>query len=217
MQGYDSVQLGVDAEIGGNDQTFNMLMGRTMAKRLGREKFVITLKLLTDPTGKKMGKTEGNMVTLADSPNDMYGKVMSWPDEMIKSAVEICTELDLTGWDQKIKTAPRDAKMVLAKEIVRLYHSLEASTTAETYFVGTFQRREIPEELTALTASAGDLLSDVLLVAKVIESKSEFKRLVMGQGICLESGEPILDLFHKISKTAVFRIGKKKFVKVEVK
>lgn len=216
MQGYDSVQLGVDAEIGGNDQTFNMLMGRTMAKRVGQEKFIIAIKLFTDPTGKKMGKSEGNMVALTDSPNEMYGKVMSWSDTMILSCFEICTALPLAGLEQHCRQNPRDAKMALAKELVRIYHGPEAATAAETYFVETFQRKEIPEEILTVSAKAGDLLADILVTAKLVDSKSDFKRLVLGRGIGLESGEPVLDPFHKVSHTAVFKIGKKRFIKVEV-
>ena len=92
MQAYDSVAMDVDGEIGGNDQTFNMLSGRDLMKSLkGKEKFVLTMKLLEDPTGKKMGKTEGNMITLNDSPTDMFGKVMSWTDNMISLGFELCT------------------------------------------------------------------------------------------------------------------------------
>ncbi|OJI08132.1 MAG: tyrosine--tRNA ligase [Candidatus Vogelbacteria bacterium CG22_combo_CG10-13_8_21_14_all_37_9] len=217
MQGYDSVKLGVDVEIGGNDQTFNMLMGRTMQKRLGQEKFVIAVKLLTDPTGKKMGKTEGNMVTLADSPNNMYGKVMSWPDEIIWPGFEICTNVSLVDLEKYRKQNPRDAKMALAKELVKIYYGSELAELAETYFIEAFQQKNIPEKVLTVSAKAGDLLADILVSAKLIESKSEFKRLVLGRGICLESGEPVLDLFHKVSHTAVIKIGKKRFIKIEVK
>lgn len=216
MQGYDSVRLGVEAEIGGNDQTFNMLMGRTMAKRVGQEKFVIAIKLFTDPTGKKMGKSEGNMVALTDSPNEMYGKVMSWSDAMILPGFEICTDIPWSDLEQYRKQNPRDAKMALAKELVRIYHGPEAAAVAETYFVETFQRKEIPDEILTVSASAGDLLADILVAAKLVDSKSDFKRLVLGRGIGLESGEPVLDPFHKVSHTAVFKVGKKRFIKVEV-
>jgi tyrosyl-tRNA synthetase len=216
MQGYDSVKLGVEAEIGGNDQTFNMLVGRTMQKRLGQDKFVIAVKLLTDPTGKKMGKTEGNMVTLADSPNEMYGKVMSWSDAMIWPGFEICTAVPTTLIEKYRKQNPRDAKMALAKELVKIYHGAAAGEAAETYFVETFQRQEIPSEVLTVSAAAGDLLADILVAAKLVESKSDFKRLVQGGGVYLESGEPVLDLFHKVSRTAVFKVGKKRFIKIEV-
>jgi len=117
MQGYDSVAMNVDMEIGGNDQTFNMLVGRDLARMmLNKEKFVLTTKLLTDPTGKKMGKTEDNMIILRDSAENMFGKVMSWPDTLIALGFEICTNLNFEA-----KENPRDAKMRLAYEIVKIY------------------------------------------------------------------------------------------------
>src|SRR3989339_438843 len=108
FQAYDAVTMEVDLEIGGNDQMFNMLAGRDLMKRKKhKEMFVLTTKLLVDPTGKKMGKTEDNMITLNDSANDMFGKVMSWPDSMIASGFEICTSLDFSNFtDEK----PRDQK-----------------------------------------------------------------------------------------------------------
>ncbi|MDP2812809.1 MAG: tyrosine--tRNA ligase, partial [bacterium] len=97
LQAYDSVAMDVDGEVGGNDQTFNMLSGRTLMKLMtGKEKFVITTKLLVDPSGKKMGKTEGNMLALNDSAKDMFGKVMSWTDGMIVEAYELCTRLPMS-------------------------------------------------------------------------------------------------------------------------
>src|SRR3989339_2148731 len=99
FQAYDAVTMNVDLQIGGNDQMFNMLAGRDLMKRKKhKEMFVLTTKLLVDPTGKKMGKTEDNMITLNDSANDMFGKVMSWPDSMIASGFEICTSLDFSNF-----------------------------------------------------------------------------------------------------------------------
>ncbi|KKS77476.1 MAG: Tyrosine-tRNA ligase [Parcubacteria group bacterium GW2011_GWB1_42_9] len=216
MQGYDSVHLGVNAEIGGNDQTFNMLTGRTMQKKRGQEKFVIATKLLVDPTGKKMGKSEGNMVTLADEPNDVYGKVMSWPDEMIMLGFEICTEVDLTEMAKLNKQNPRDAKMVLAREIVKIIHGVNKAVRAEKYFINTFQKRLVPDEVIEIPAQIGELLSEVLVRAGILSSKGEFKRLVDGGGVSFEGGENVADLYQKIIKTTVFKIGKKKFVKVLV-
>ena len=96
MQGYDSVAMDVDGEIGGNDQTFNMLAGRDLAKSMsGKDKFVVTTKLLVDQDGKKMGKTEGNMVSLDQTPSDMFGKVMSWPDELIPTGFELLTDVSM--------------------------------------------------------------------------------------------------------------------------
>src|SRR3989344_4887360 len=97
MQAYDSVAMDVDGEVGGNDQTFNMLAGRDLMKDLkDKEKFVLTMKLLADATGKKMGKSEGNMVALADSAEDMFGKVMSWTDGMILGGFELCTKVPMS-------------------------------------------------------------------------------------------------------------------------
>ena len=96
MQGYDSVAMGVDGEIGGNDQTFNMLAGRDLSKALsGKDKFVVATKLLVDASGKKMGKTEGNMVSLDQEPGDMFGRIMSWPDELIASGFELLTDVPM--------------------------------------------------------------------------------------------------------------------------
>lgn len=216
MQGYDSVQLDVDGEIGGNDQTFNMLTGRTMLKRRGKEKFVITTKLLVDPTGKKMGKSEGNMIMFSDQPNDVYGKVMSWSDEMIPLGFEICTDLLEDEIKKNMKAGPRDAKMALAKEIVKIMFGNSKAIKAEKYFVATFQKREVPEEVQEIKAEVGELLADALLRENVISSKSEFKRLIGGRGLAFESGEPVIDLFQKIIKTTTFKVGKKRFVKVIV-
>jgi tyrosyl-tRNA synthetase len=124
MQGYDSVAMDVDGEIGGNDQTFNMLAGRTLMKDLkNKEKFVLTTKLLVDSSGKKMGKTEGNMVAFSDKPEDMFGKVMSWTDGMIANGFELCSTMPMDAVEKfKAETQnPRDQKLKLAYEIVKTF------------------------------------------------------------------------------------------------
>ena len=121
MQGYDSVAMKVDVEVGGNDQTFNMLTGRHLSQQMiKKEKSVIAMKLLEDNSGKKMGKTEGNMITFLDSPTEMFGKVMSWTDSLIVKGFELCTNVE----DFKIfnEQNPRDAKLKLAYEITKIYH-----------------------------------------------------------------------------------------------
>jgi len=145
MQGYDSVAMNVDMEIGGNDQTFNMLVGRTMMKNRGKEKYVLTTKLLVDPTGKKMGKSEGNMVTLEDSPENMFGKVMSWPDTLMPLAFEICTRVSMSEITDTDKANPRDLKIRLATEIVKIYHGQKEAKQAQENFANTFQKKEIPD------------------------------------------------------------------------
>ncbi len=215
MQGFDSVAMDVDAEIGGNDQTFNMLAGRTMMKNRGKEKFVLTTKLLVDPTGKKMGKTEGNMITLSDSSNDIFGKVMSWPDTLMPLGFEICTRLIDSDINLILSENPRDQKMKLAYEIVKIYHGEKKAKKAEENFINTFQKKEIPEEMTEVKINAGESLMDVLVKNKILSSNGEFRRLVEEKAITnLDSGEKINDIHFILKSQMKFKIGKRRFVKI---
>ncbi len=223
MQGYDSVALATDGEIGGNDQTFNMLAGRTLMKEmLGKEKFVITMKLLADPTGKKMGKTEGNMITLDDTPNEMFGKVMSWTDGMILQAFELCTTKTL----QEIKNIetnlikgilhPKDAKILLAKEIVTMYHGAIKANAAEKYFLETFQQKKAPETVPKIKGTG--LLLDVLVANGCVKSKSEARRLFEANAVTdVLTNEKITDPLYQIHKPLNLRIGKHTFIKIQPK
>lgn len=213
MQGYDSVALGIDMEIGGNDQTFNMLAGRAMLKRRGKEKFVLTNKLLVDPTGKKMGKTEGNMVTLNDAPSDMYGKVMSWPDSLLPLAFEICTRLPLPEMIGLAEEKPKEAKMKLAYEIVRFYHSEEAAKEAEEYFTNTFSKKEVPTDITELKPSAYDIVT-ILMEAGFVKSNSEARREIEKNGVKVD-GENVTDAKQIVAPESVIQKGKRFFVKVK--
>ena len=233
MQGYDSVAMDVDGEIGGNDQTFNMLVGRDLLKKLkDKEKFVITTKLLVDPNGKKMGKTEGNMITLEDKAFEMFGKVMSWTDDMILPGFELCTYVSMEEIE-KIKQEllsganPRDTKVRLAKEIIAIYHSKEEANKAEENFIKTFKEGGVPEKIDETEAVNGEALADISVRANLVKSKGEFRRLVLegavtrllpegGQG-SQETGEKINDPNQKVVSTAIFKIGKRRFLKVIVK
>jgi tyrosyl-tRNA synthetase len=233
MQGYDSVVLDVDGEIGGNDQTFNMLTGRALMKELlGKEKFVMTMKLLVDPDGKKMGKTEGNMITLTDSPAEMFGKVMSWSDGMIVSAFELCTDVDTHKIDNIKKELvtganPRDIKMRLAREIVTVYHGEKEAKKAEEDFVDTFSKGGVPDEMPGVTVSPGAALADVLLGQKIIKSKTDWRRLIKDGAVNIvshgdygpngDSNQKITDPLFVVMKTATFKVGKRRFIKVLVK
>ncbi len=216
LQGYDSVAMGVDAEIGANDQTFNMLTGRTMMTKRGKEKFVIATKLLVDATGKKMGKTEGNMVTFEDLPNDVYGKVMSWPDGLLALGFEICTRLPEQEFKNLISTNPRDGKMRLAKEITKLFHGESKANKAEKNFVKVFQTKELPTEIKEVKVERGSLLADILLEQKLIDSKTAFKNLVEAGAVTINGEIKITDQWFKVEETNIFRVGKKKFLKVLV-
>lgn len=136
MQGYDSVAMNVDLEVGGNDQLFNMMAGRSLMKKLeNKEKFVLTMKLMTDPTGKKMGKSEGNTINLTDSPEDMFGKIMALPDELLKLGFELLTDLTL---DSKID--PMQSKKSLAEDVVSQVHGKSKAKKAKKHFEETFQK-----------------------------------------------------------------------------
>ncbi len=224
FQAYDSVVMDVDMEIGGNDQTFNMLAGRTLMRKLkNKEKFVLTTKLLTDSTGKKMGKTEGNMVNLNETPENMYGKVMSWSDELISSGFEICTDLSMSEVNNikesltSGKANPRDLKMKLAFEIVKIFYGEKKAQGAEENFVKTFQKKEVPEEMEEIKCEAGEMLSEVLVKNKILPSKSEWRRLVLGNGVHdLNKDNTITDQNIKVSENLTLKIGKKRFIKVIV-
>ncbi len=223
MQGYDSVAMNVDGEIGGNDQTFNMLAGRNLMKTMkGKEKFVITTKLLEDNSGKKMGKTEGNMVALSDSEEEMYGKVMSWSDNLIITGFELCTNVSITELETIARDLasntinPRDLKMRLAKEITNIYHGEKKGRKAQESFIKTFSKKEIPDEIDEFSVSKNTLLVDVLLEHKIVSSKSNFRRLVDEHAITnLDNNEKVSDYNFK-ALSGVYRIGKKRFCKIVI-
>lgn len=222
MQGYDSVAMAVDGEVGGNDQTFNMLTGRTLTKEiLGTEKFVVSAKLLVDPTGKKMGKTEGNMVALSDTPEDMFGKIMSWPDSVIGTALEICTTVPIQKINEQMDTIthggnPRDVKLFLAQSITTLLKGEKMAAQAREAFQNTFQKKEIPENIPTVSFT-GNLL-DTLLIAKVVSSKGEARRLLASGAVSvLETQEKIAEGYIPQESIETLRIGKHRFIKVVYK
>ncbi|MFA6006566.1 MAG: tyrosine--tRNA ligase [Candidatus Paceibacterota bacterium] len=215
MQGYDSEALRVDAEVGGNDQTFNMLAGRTLMSKQGKEKFVMSVKLLTDPTGKKMGKSEGNMVTMEDSPESMFGKVMSWPDTMMETAFEICTRVPADEYKKITEGNPLEAKLALAGAITKIYHGETGAKEGREYFAATIQNKELPTDITEVTAEKGDALSEIILKHKLVASKGEFTRLVKEGGVQI-NGEKLHDPFYKISEPITVKIGKLRYLKILV-
>lgn len=223
-QGYDSVALDVDLEIGGNDQMFNMMAGRDLMKALGmRNKFVMTLKLLADDSGKKMGKSEGNAVFLDQEPNNIYGSVMSWVDGVIGVAFELCTKLPIEEVREIQKSLtdgrvnPRDLKMKLAYEMTKIIHDEEAAKKAEEYFINTFQKKEIPDEIEEKKYEVDGMnILDLLVDTKLVSSKGEGRRMLKQNAVKLD-GEIINDEKLEInidSKGKILQKGKRGFIKI---
>jgi tyrosyl-tRNA synthetase len=229
LQAYDSVTMDVDMEIGGNDQTFNMLAGRTLMKKMkDKEKFVLATKLLTDPTGKKMGKTEGNMINLDDDPKNMYAKIMGWPDGLIGVGFEICTRIsmqELADVKNKLKdgSSLRDLKARLAKEIVRMYHGEKSAEMAEEEFNKVFRNKELPSDIPVFQANKSQyFISDLLFDTKLASSKKEAKRLVEGNGVEIQTGdkkERVTDWKKEVNleEGMIIKVGSRKFVKIKIK
>lgn len=224
MQGYDSVAMDVDGEVGGNDQTFNMLMGRDLMKTLkNKEKFVIATKLLVDSSGKKMGKTEGNMVSLDQTAEEVFGKVMSWSDNLIIPGFEIVTDVSLQEINEMKKSLesganPKDFKIKLAKEIVRMIHDEDSAHIAEQSFEKTFSKGEVPDDVEEIEVEHGVNIKDVLVKNEIVSSNSDWKRLVESNAVSYAGTEDLItDAYIKAEKDCVLRIGKKRFVKIKIK
>jgi tyrosyl-tRNA synthetase len=222
MQGYDSVAMNVDGEIGGNDQTFNMLMGRELSSELNhKEKFVMTTKLLADSSGKKMGKTEGNMITLEDSPSNMFGKVMSWTDEMIIPGFELCTDVSLGEIEKNKKDLengvnPRDIKIKLAKEIVNTFCGKPFGEEAERDFINTFSKKGVPENIEEVKVLKFEKMADVLLKAGTVESKGEWRRLVLQGGVSNAETDEKITSPDEVVKNITLKVGKRRFIRLAV-
>ncbi len=218
MQAYDCVVMDVDGEVGGNDQTFNMLAGRTLMKDLkNKEKFVIAGKLLTDDSGKKMGKTEGNMIAFSDTPEDMFGKVMRWNDEMIVSGFEICTRLpmeEVKEIEEKLKAGenPRDAKLKLAFEVTKTFLSEEAANQGQAHFEKVIQSKDRPDEIPEIRPTSYNIV-DVLVESKLCKSKSEARQMIEQGGV--KVNDESIELFDFETKAGdVVQKGKRFFVKI---
>lgn len=225
LQGYDSVAMKVDLEIGGTDQTFNMLCGRTLAQNmLGKNKFVLTTPLLADSSGRKIGKTEGNVIALNDTPEDLYGKIMSLGDDVIVSGFTLLTDVpmnEIKEIEEKLKKGehPMTFKKKFAYEMVRQLHSEEAARTAESHFQATVQNKEVPEDIDELKISVMEWVNIVqfLVDNDLVPSKSEGKRLVEQGGVEL-AGQKVTDPQRQVQINTgdILRVGKRTIVKLVI-
>jgi len=207
MQGYDSVAIKADVELGGTDQKFNVLAGRPMQQHFKQEPQNVILNPLIDGLdGTKMSSSKGNVITLTATPSDMYGKVMSMSDGQVVTYFELCTRVPMDEVARIVAGHPKEAKMRLAREIVTLYHGKNAAAKAEADWVGTFSQGGVPADIP--TVSRGKLRDIVQGV-----STSELRRLVeQGAVSSVLSGKKIESIDMEIADD-VIRIGKHKFIK----
>lgn len=223
MQGYDSVAMDVDVELGGNDQTFNMLAGRTLMREMKqKEKFVVATSLLTNSEGKKMSKSEGGIIGLTDAPEDMFGKIMAMDDSMIVPYFKLATDLE----DEEIAAVesaiaggmnPRDAKMHLAETVVEMYHNKSKAKAAKKHFLQVFSNKEMPDVIPELSLGGRVLtIVEVLVEAGFAPSKGEAKRLIEQGGVKIGSevvSNPMVQVSPRADSVIVQK-GKRFFVKL---
>jgi tyrosyl-tRNA synthetase len=218
MQGYDSYHLDTDIQIGGADQTFNMQAGRTLLKDLSnKESFVIVTGYLEGTDGRKMSKSWGNAIWLTDEPADMFGKVMSIKDSLIIQYFTLATNLpmgEIEIYKQELKSGknPMEIKLVLAEKIVEELHNEQAAKAARERFERTFQEKQ-PEYSEELVVSRDTNIAEV--VAKLIGSKSEAKRLINQRGVDINE-TPVDDLSLIVKDDDKIKIGKRRFVKAKI-
>lgn len=221
MQAYDSVEVKADVEIGGTDQKFNLLAGRTLQKALGEKpQHVLMSKLIFGTDGRKMSSSWGNTINICDRPNDMFGKVMGIPDEFINDYFIHCTRMPMDEVEIISKAEnPRDAKLKLAQEIVRLYHGREAAAKATEYFVNTFSKKQLPEVLSEHTPVERENIASFIVRIGLAGSKSDARRKI-GQGGVEIDGKKITDWQYEVGEKEngkVMKVGKKDFVKIVFK
>ncbi|MFC0560611.1 tyrosine--tRNA ligase [Halalkalibacter alkalisediminis] len=227
MQGYDSVVLDCDIELGGTDQHFNVLMGRHFQEKLGKEKQVaILMPLLEGLDGvEKMSKSKKNYIGIDESPQEMYGKAMSIPDELMNKYFDLITDFSpgqIETVKRELETGelhPRDAKMLLGKTIVRMYHGPAAAEKAEQHFVSVFQQGVIPEEIPEIEwqGEMEKTIIDLLVDLKLLNSKSEARRMIENRGVKV-NGTKVEDTSSRITITndLIIQVGKRKFLKIKI-
>ncbi len=223
-QAYDSVATKVDVELGGTDQKFNLLVGRELMREFNLSpQIVITMPILEGTDGvRKMSKSYGNYIGITESPREMFGKIMSIPDELIIKYFELLTDAFPHKIDEYRKGLidgtinPRNAKFELAKTLVRMYHTPEYAEKAAEEFERTFSRKELPTELKEFSPGEKQInIVDLLVRSKLMPSRAEAKRKIKEGAIDID-GRTIRDINHtvEISKPIVVKAGKHKFLKV---
>jgi tyrosyl-tRNA synthetase len=230
LQGIDSFALShiygsCDLEMGGADQTFNMLMGRDVMKANGVEQqAVLAMKIIPGTDGKeKMSKSLDNYIGINETPEEIFGKTMSIPDSLMKEYFLLATYTpiaEVEEMEKKLESGklhPRDMKLRLAREITAIYHGTDAAKKAEEGFIDTFSRGGVPKEIVVVKVASGSKLGDVLLSQGLVDSKSEFQRLLKEGAIKNIDTDSSLDESHvSLEDNITLRIGKHRFIKIEI-
>lgn len=230
MQGYDSVEIKADVEIGGFDQLFNLKAGRIIQDYYGMKKqHLLTCEMLEGTNGAKMSTSQGNIISIVDEPDDMFGKIMAMKDGLIVKYMKLCTDAEEEELEEAEKfladknNNPRDLKLKLAKAIVGIYHNEKVATKAENNFIETFQKGGIPDNISQVFVKEEEKdsdMGDLIVKNGFVKSKSEWKRLIETNSVkeILEEGEQIKEKTLTDYKVKVFsaslKIGKKKFVQI---
>jgi len=223
FQGYDSLAVKADVEIGGSDQLFNLKVGREIQKKFRQlPQDIMTSKMLSGLDGRKMSTSWSNIVTIIDRPEQMYGKIMSLKDELMPEYFELCTSLPLTEIKKiqknlKTKTVnPRDIKSLLAKTIVAVYYGEKAAILAEKEFEQVFQKKQFPGKIPEIQITIEKIpLLDLLVRTKLASSKAAAKRLILQKGVRIDKNiQEDWQGVIEIKKGLIVQVGKRRFVKI---
>ncbi len=224
MQGYDSVAVAADVELGGTDQKFNLLAGRTLQGHFKQKPQNIVMNPLIEGfDGRKMSSSWGNTINLTDAPSQMYGKIMSMHDDMVPDYFIHATRIPyeeakrLARETKEGNLHPKDAKMRLARDIVTLYHGADAARAAENDFTTTFQGGGVPADLPRVSSLLGTKLSEAVIRSGLVSSNSEWKRLVAQGGVEVVGGGAITVPEALLEKELILKIGKRRFLAIELK
>ncbi|HDZ34212.1 MAG TPA: tyrosine--tRNA ligase [Pseudoalteromonas sp.] len=228
VQGWDSVALESDVELGGTDQRFNLLMGRELQKVEGqRPQTVLMMPLLEGTDGvQKMSKSLGNYIGITDAPNDMFGKIMSISDVLMWRYYDLLSALsieEIAAQKERVEQGanPRDIKIELAKELIARFHSESDAQGAHDDFIQRFQKKALPDEIPELTITISEdtiLIANLLKEANLVVSTSEAMRMIKQGAVKLNGEDKITDTKLEVAKgtTAIYQVGKRKFANITV-
>lgn len=222
MQGYDSVVVKADVEIGGTDQRFNLLAGRDLQKHYKQTpQDIITNSLIEGLDGRKMSSSWGNTINLLDEANDMFGKIMSLNDSLIIKYFNMVTRVSIEtieGYKKSLENGenPKNIKIKLAFEIVRMYHGEDLANSSMKHFENTFSKGGVPEDVLTVETNSKSFLVDVLLDKQIVTSKSDWRRLVEEGAVTNIDIDKKIDHIDEIVENGVYRVGKKRFIKIKI-